>query len=355
MSTLDYGRGYFGDEDYEPEPRRAEEQQDLQDAAAGAGSLEDTAADRHQAEGNLAALFPDGELPDNRLELHGRLEQAWTSFEQSGAADSPESSREFKLAAVYSLTDTAVTDAAEEGPLGYQANGPATYRDRNRPAWDHTETSHQHFLHHAVDSAAACNPTDAASAAEGVHHLPRIKNMLEANQRHIADFTDTSLTNPPPEEDAISWSRSTEENTQALHERTNGFTDSSGLDALLTFQLDSLQESRQALAGLPNPARQDEVGMLNHTAQSALYEYRDDRNRLTEALAAIQDALPGQDTIFLQQEAAEILSHMDFTHSLADHAGLQAQFELEELLQQAQTHPTVPGRLARTILAHRGA
>lgn len=95
--------------------------------------------------------------------------------------------------------------------------------------------------------------------------------------------------------------------------------------------------------------------MLHHTAHSALYEYRDDRNRLGDALAAIQDALPGQDTTYLQQEAAEILSHMDFTYALADHATLQAQFEMEELLQQALLHPTPQGRLARVIIAHRGA
>ena len=71
-------------------------------------------------------------------------------------------------------------------------------------------------------------------------------------------------------------------------------------------------------------------------------------------MADIRDALPGQDTTYLQQEAAEILSHMDFTHALADHATLQAQFEMEELLQQAQFHPTPQGRLARVIIAHRG-
>ena len=355
MSTLEYGRGAFRDEDYQPEPQRAEENQSLQDDATGSKALEDAADDRRQTQEALATLFPDGELPGSRLELHQRLEEAWTSFDQSGDRENPEAGRNFKLAAVYSLTDTTVTDPAEEGPLAYQADGPATYRDRNRPAEDHTEASHQRFLHYAVTGTAAWNPTDAASAVEGVHHLPRIRNMLEANERHITGFTATSLTNPPPEEHTVSWTRSTEENTEALHQMTSGFTNNAPLDAMLTFQLDSLQSSRQALAEMLNQARQDEVGMLHHTAHSALYEYRDDRNRLGDALAAIQDALPGQDTTYLQQEAAEILSHMDFTYALADHATLQAQFEMEELLQQALLHPTPQGRLARVIIAHRGA
>ena len=355
MSALNYGRRPHDDEDYEPEAPQLLADESLQEDTSGTAALEDAGDDRRQATGDLATIFPDRELPDSKNELHDRLEGAWQSFEDAGAAGRPESGRDFKLATAYSLTDTALTDPAGEGPLAYQADGPASYRDRDNPTRDHTSASHQHFLHHALDGTASWQPGEPEASAEALNHLPRLKEMLETNERHIADFTAVSLTNPPTELENLSWTRSMAENTEALNDLTDGFTNSENLDSLLTFQLDTLQETRDTLSGIPGPGRTDETGMLKETAESAISEYRDGRNRLVGALAGIRDAVPGQDTIYLQEEAAEILAHMDFCHALADHAALQAQFELEDLLQTAQAHATAQGRLAGVIIAQRGA
>ena len=372
MTTLDYRPGPFNEDDYEPAPSTAQrptagsEKLDSPSTKDPDENLRDLSRDNvdnplqdplldHRANEALTNLFPDKDVP-NPKELHDRLESAWTAYQAATGpqAHTPEAARDFKLAAVYSLTNTSVTDPAGDGPLAYAPNAANGYMERGNPTADHTETSHLRFLQRTIDDAHDWDPRTEAGADRGVHHITRIQDRLEANERHIADFTELSLTNPPAEDDAVFWGRTTEENTEALRNMTDNFNDTSSLDALLTFQQGSLSEADQALQNMNGPARGDEVGMLYQTAASAAEEYTLDRDRLEQTLADIFDAHPTQHTTFLQEQAAELLAHMNFTHGLTDHTTLQAQLEVEDMLERAHDQNSGPTRLSSIIIAHRG-
>ena len=367
MTTLDYGRSrYTEDDDAQPQqPERAAAAGEKLDAPTSFQDPNDATAEKlsdadreelaDRARETLSTLFQDGDLPSPKA-TQERLDSAWSAYSAAAGAEgqAAETARGFKIATVYSLTNTSITDPTGEGPMAYAAAGAAGYTGTGEPAADHTETSHLRFLDRTVENAHEWDPRTGAGSEKGVHHIAHIKDALEANERHIAELTDLSLTNPPAESDAIFWGRDTAENTAALRGMTNGFTDTAELDALLSFQQDSLAESQTALHDLNGDTRGDEIGMLHLTATSAALEYQQDRSQLEQILDAIINADPAQDATHLHESAADLLAHMDFTHAIVDHAAINAQLEVEDLLHNAHNQDNVQGRLAGVIAAHRG-
>ena len=368
MTTLDYGRGRYTDDEFDAPPQQPEhapatgeklnaptsfqEPEDTADEKLSDGDREEL-ADR--ARETLTTLFQDRDLPSPKA-TQERLDSAWTAFSEAAGpeARSGETARGFKIAAVYSLTNTAITDPTGEGPMAYVSGGPTEFTGTGDHTADHTETSHLRFIERTVESAHDWDPRTETGAEKGVHHVTHIRDAVEANERHISEFTDLGLTNPPADNDAVFWGRDTAENTAALQGMTSNFTDTSTLDALLSFQQDSMAESQDTLRSLNGEARGDEIGMLHLTASSAAIEYQNDRTQLGQILDAITNADPTHDNTHLHESAADLLAHMDFAHGITDHAAMQAQLEVEDLLHNAHNQDNVQGRLAGVIAAHRG-